>query len=64
MPEAASTGMCQREYSLLYYRREINEEKITLVVQVILAAFVNDTHKIILGGFRVRDNPIDLTWDE
>lgn len=56
--------MHQSEYSLLYYGREVNEEEITLVIQVIFAAFVNDPHKIIFRGFRIRDDLVDLAWNE
>src|SRR3989338_4267543 len=34
------------------------------VVQVVLTAFIHDTHEIILGGLQIRNDPVDLAWNE
>lgn len=44
--------------------REVHKHEIALVVQVVLAAFVDNAYEIILGSFGVRLEPIDLAEDE
>lgn len=56
--------MFQVEDSLRYRSWKVDEQEMTLVVQVVLAAFIHDTHEVILGGPRIRNDPIDLAWNE
>ena len=61
---ARLAGVFQVEDSLRYRPWIVDEQKMALVVQVVLAAFIHDTHEIILGGPRIRNDPVDLAWNE
>ena len=61
---AVLAGVFQGEYALRYRRRKVDEEKIALVIQVVLAAFINDPDKIILRGLWIRNDLVDLAWNE
>src|SRR3990172_6459398 len=54
----------QVEDSLRYRSWKVDEQEMALVVQVVLAAFIHDTHEVILGGPRIRNDPVDLAWNE
>ena len=56
--------MLQVENSLRYRSWKVDEQEMALVVQVVLAAFIHDTHEVILGGPRIRNDPVDLAWNE
>ena len=54
----------QSEDSLRYRSWEFDEQEMALVVEVVLAAFIHDAHEVILGGLRIRNDPVDLAWNE
>ena len=37
---------------------EVHEDEMTLVVEVVLATLIYDPDQIVLGRFRIRDDPI------
>ena len=45
-------------------RGEVDEDEMAPVIQVVLTAFIDDAHEIILRGLRIRENLIDLTPDQ
>jgi len=61
---ARLAGVFQVEDSLRYRSWKVDEQEMALVVQVVLAAFIHDTHEVILGGPRIRNDPVDLAWNE
>ena len=58
------TGVFQLQDPLRYRRRKTDEEKVALVVQVVLAAFIHDAHQIVLGRARIGNNPVDLAGNQ
>ena len=64
LTNARLAGVFQVEDSFRYHPWKIDEQKVALVVQVVLAAFIHDTHEVILGGSRIRNDPVDLAWNE
>lgn len=58
---AVLAGVLYREDFLSYRRRKIDQDKLILVEEVILTAFVDDSHKVVLGRSRIRHDPVDLS---
>jgi hypothetical protein len=54
----------QCENSLLYRGREVDEHKMALVIEVILAALIDDPHQIVFGRFRIGADPVYLARDK
>ena len=50
----------QVEDSLRYRPWKFDEQEMALVVKIVLAAFIHDAHQVILGGSRIRNDPVDL----
>jgi hypothetical protein len=44
--------------------RKIDEGELTLVEQIVVSAFVNDPHQIVLGGSRIGHDSIHLAENE
>lgn len=42
---------------------EVHEDEVTLVVEVVLTALIYDPDKIVLGRFRIQDDPIHFAED-
>ena len=49
---ARLAGVFQLEDSLRYRSWKLDEQKMAPVVQVVLAAFIHDTHQVVLGSQR------------
>src|ERR1700694_2957711 len=58
--DRARGGAFQGAKLLIYRCRKVDEHEMAPVIEVILATFIDDTHKVILGGLRIRENLIDL----
>ena len=43
---------------------KVHKQEVVFVIEVILAAFVNNPHQIILGRCRIGKNPINLAGNE
>ena len=43
---------------------KLDKDKVAYVVKIILAAFVNDTYKVIFFGLRIVDDFIHFSCDE
>src|SRR2546425_397882 len=57
-------GVLQCKDLLLLRWWKNQEHKITLLIQVILAAIVDDAYQLISGCFRIRNNSIDLAGNQ
>src|SRR5450759_3527693 len=43
---------------------KVHKHKLTLVIEVILAAFINDPDQVVFGRSWIGENPIDLAGDQ
>ena len=57
-------GVSQRQNLFLDRFREIYERKLAFVVQIVLAAFIDDSHKFIFCRACVRKQTIDLSYNQ
>ena len=64
LTNARLAGVFQVKDSFRYRSWKVDEQEMALVVQVVLAAFIHDTHEVILGGPRIGNDPVDLAWNE
>ena len=53
-----------KDHLLLHCRWKVHKHKMTFVVQVILAALIDNPHQLISGRSRIGKNPIDLAGDQ
>ncbi len=61
---ARLAGVFQLEDSLRYRSWKVDEQEMAPVVQAVLAAFIHDTHQVVLGGPWISNDPVDLAWNE
>lgn len=64
IPLTPLNGVFQFQVPLSYRRWKGDEEKVALVVQIVLAAFIHDAHQVIPGRARIGNDRLDLAGNK